>query len=141
MVRRLLRTIIAYDFIENPPRPPVSDPNDPAIVEAAKNSKKVVINSAREGIVLLENRKDFLPLNSRSIKKIAVIGRNANGEPPTGAGSALVPAAPDFISEIDGIKSLLKNNAQVDYLKELVPDPSTGRNGLRGFRRPVFQEP
>ena len=141
MVRRLLRTIIAYDFIENPPRPPVSDPNDPAIVEAAKNSKKVVVSSAREGIVLLENRKDFLPLNSRSIKKIAVIGRNANGEPPTGAGSALVPAAPDFISEIDGIKSLLKNNAQVDYLKELVPDPSTAETGFVDFEGQYFRSP
>jgi hypothetical protein len=58
-------------------------------------------NGCREGIVLLENKEDFLPLNSGSIKKIAVIGRNANGEPPSGAGSAAVPAAtpPNFVSE------------------------------------------
>ncbi len=138
MVRRLLRTIIAYDFIENPP---LSSPNPVAVAEAAENSKKVVIESAREGIVLLENRKDFLPLNSRSIKRIAVIGRNANGEPPTGAGSALVPAAPDFISEIDGIKSLLKNNAQVDYLQDLVPDPSRAVTGLVNFEGQYFRSP
>ena len=108
MVRRLLRTIISYDFIDNPP---LSSPDPVAIAEAAENSKKVEINAAREGIVLLENNKNLLPLNSRSIKEIAVIGRNANGEPPTGAGSARVPPSPDFISEIDGIKSLLKNKA------------------------------
>jgi beta-glucosidase len=102
MVRRLLRTIIAYDFVENPP---LSSPDPVVIAQAAENSKKVAINAAREGIVLLENKRDFLPLNSRSIKKIAVIGRNANGEPPTGAGSALVPPSPDFISEIDGASS------------------------------------
>ena len=111
------------------------------MAEAAANSKEIAINSAREGIVLLENRKDFLPLNSRSIKRIAVIGRNANGEPPTGAGSALVPVAPDFISEIDGIKSLLKNNAQVDYLKDLVPDPGTAETGLVNFEGQYFRSP
>jgi beta-glucosidase len=136
MVRRLLRTIISYDFIDNPP---VSDPDPVAIAEAAKNSKEASIKVAREGIVLLENNKNLLPLNSRSIKKIAVIGRNANGEPPTGAGSARVPPSPDFISEIDGIKSLLKNNATVDYLKDLVPDPSTAETGFKDFQGQYFR--
>ncbi len=136
MVRRLLRTIISYDFIENPP---VSDPG--AIAEAAENSKEASIKAAREGIVLLENKKDFLPLNRRSIKKIAVIGRNANGEPPTGAGSALVPASPDFISEIDGIKSLLKSNATVDYFPGLVPNPSTAETGFVNFTGDYYRTP
>ena len=138
MVRRLLRTIISYDFIDNPP---LSSPDPVAIAEAAENSKKASIKAAREGIVLLENKKDFLPLNRRSIKKIAVIGRNANGEPPTGAGSARVPPSPDFISEIDGIKSLLKNNAQVDYFPELVPDPSTAETGFKDFQGQYFRSP
>jgi len=138
MVRRLLRTIIAYDFIENPP---LSSPDPVRIAEAAENSKKVAINAAREGIVLLENNKNLLPLNSRSIKKIAVIGRNANGEPPTGAGSALVPVSPDHISEIDGIKSLLKNNATVDYFPGLVPDPSTTETGFTNFTGAYYRTP
>ncbi|HEY5894481.1 MAG TPA: glycoside hydrolase family 3 C-terminal domain-containing protein [Chthoniobacterales bacterium] len=142
MVRRLLRSIIAYDFID---RPPVSD--DAAIEDAAKKSKEVVINVAREGIVLLENKKNFLPLNKHSIKKVAVIGRNANGEPPSGAGSAAVPAAtpPNFVSEIDGIKSLLKKGAQVDYFPELVPDSSTAEwqtaTGLAGLVGQYFNTP
>jgi beta-glucosidase len=61
MVRRLLRAIISYDFID---QPPVSDPV--AIEEAAKNSKEVAIKVALEGIVLLENKKienkNLLPL-------------------------------------------------------------------------------
>jgi beta-glucosidase len=141
-VRRILRTISSYDFVKNPPK---SDPV--AIEEAAKKSKEVAIQSAREGIVLLENKKNFLPLNRHSIKKIAVIGRNANGEPPTGAGSAFVPAAtpPNFISEIDGINSLLTKNAKVDYFPELVPDPSTAEwqteTGLKGLEGKYFNTP
>lgn len=141
-IRRLLRTIISYDFID---RPPVSD--NAAIEEAAKQSKEVVINVAREGIVLLENKNNFLPLNKHSINKIAVIGRNANGEPPSGAGSAAVPAAtpPNFVSEIDGIKSLLKKDAKVDYFPELVPDPSTAKwqtaTGLTGLEGKYFNNP
>ncbi|HEY5743509.1 MAG TPA: glycoside hydrolase family 3 C-terminal domain-containing protein [Terrimicrobiaceae bacterium] len=140
MVRRLLRTIISYDFID---RPPVSD--NAAIEEAAKKSKDAVIKVAREGIVLLENKNNLLPLKSHAINSIAVIGRNANGEPPSGAGSAAVPASPDFISEIDGIKSLLKNKAKVDYFPELVPDSSTAEwqtaTGLAGLVGQYFNTP
>ena len=53
MVRRLLRTIISYDFIDNPP---LSSPDPVAIADAAANSKKVAIKA--EGIVLLENKSD-----------------------------------------------------------------------------------
>jgi beta-glucosidase len=79
MVRRLLRTIISYDFIDHPP---VSAPDPEAIAKAAENSKEGVIQAARGGLVLIENKKNLLPLNRHSIKKIAVIGRTANGEPP-----------------------------------------------------------
>ncbi len=140
-VRRMLRRIVAYDFIENPPQE-----NDAAIIAAAQNSKEVAIQTAREGIVLLENRnprpwnrhftkmksnfrpfnrhsfkwdRDLLPLNRQSVKKIAVIGPNAEGEPLTGSGSATVPPSDDFISEIDGIKSLAPG-ATVDFIAQAI---------------------
>jgi len=139
-VRRMLRRIVSYDFIKDPP---VSDPVK--IAEAAQNSKEVAIQTAREGIVLLENKKNFLPLNGHSINKIAVIGPNAAGEPPTGSGAAFVPPSDDFISETDGIESLAPG-ATV-YIAECVPDPSTaewqtgsGDQGLDGqyFPNPDF---
>jgi len=119
-VRRLLRGIISYDFID---RPPVSDPN--AIEKATEKARKVAIEAAREGIVLLKNEKNFLPLKKRSIRSIAVIGANAQGEPRSGGGSAAVPVSSDFISEIDGIKSLARKDAAVEYIEECVPDPAT----------------
>ncbi len=162
-VRRLLRRIVEYDFIDNPPQK-----NQAAIDAAAQNSKEVVIETAREGIVLLENRnsrpwnrhftkkkrnlnrqnfdwhRNLLPLDKDSIKKIAVIGPNAEGEPPTGAGSALVPPSDDFISVIDGIKSLAPG-ATVDFIAECVPDSSTAEwqteSGDQGLDGQYFPNP
>jgi beta-glucosidase len=130
-VRRLLRGIVSYGFLDRPQLDPSIPVNDP-------ESKKVAIKVAREGIVLLENKGNFLPLDKRGISKIAVIGANAKGEPPSGGGSAAVPASLDFVSEIDGIKSQAKN-ATVEYIAACVPDPSTavwqtgtGAVGLEG---------
>jgi beta-glucosidase len=141
-VRRLLRGIVAYGFLDRPQL-------DSSIPVNGPRSKKEAIDLAREGIVLLENKKNFLPLNRSRIKKIAVIGGNAKGVPPTVGlgGSAIVPVPPstDFTSEIDGIKSLLKKDATVDYLEELVPDPSTAewqtKSGDQGLDGQYFPNP
>ena len=116
-VRRLLRGIISFGFLDRPQLDPSIPVNDP-------RSKEVAIKVAREGIVLLENKKDFLPLNKHTIRKTAVIGANGKGEPPSGGGSAAVPASLDFISEIDGIKSQAPG-ATVDFIAACVPDPAT----------------
>ena len=117
-VRRLLRGIISFGFLDRPQLDPSIPVNDP-------RSKAAAIEVAREGIVLLKNRGDFLPLDKRAIRRIAVIARaNAKGEPPSGGGSAAVPPSVDFISEIDGIKSQARG-ATVDYIAACVPDPST----------------
>jgi hypothetical protein len=79
---------------------------------------------AREGIVLLKNDAKKLPLDKNTTARIAVIGVNAQGEPPTCGGSASVPASSDFTSEIDGIKAQAPG-ATVDYIAECVPDPAT----------------
>jgi beta-glucosidase len=116
-VRRLLRGIISFGFLDRPQL-------DPSIPVNDARSKVAAIEVAREGIVLLENRGDFLPLDKRAIRRIAVIGANAKGEPPSGGGSAAVPPSVDFISEIDGIKSQAPG-ATIDYIAACVPDPST----------------
>ena len=54
-VRRLLRGIISFGFLDRPQLDPSIPVNDP-------RSKEVATEVAREGIVLLENKKDFLPL-------------------------------------------------------------------------------
>ena len=131
-VRRILREIVAFGFLDRPqldPSIPVDDPR----------SKTAAVDVAREGIVLLKNQNDLLPLNKNTTQRIAVIGVNAQGEPPTCGGSAEVAASTNFTSEIDGIKAELPAGATVDYISVLVPDPSTsawetgqGSTGLTG---------
>ncbi len=117
-VRRILREIISFGFLDRPQLDssiPIEDPR----------SKQTAIDVAREGIVLLRNQSSLLPLNKNAISRIAVIGINAQGEPPGGAGSAEVPASTDFTSEIGGIQTQAGNGVQVDYISACVPDPSS----------------
>jgi beta-glucosidase len=136
-VRRLLRGIISFGFLDRPQLDPSIPVNDP-------RSKEVATDVAREGIVLLENKGNFLPLNKQVIRKIAVIGANAKGEPPSGGGSAAVPVSVDFVSEIDGIKSQAPS-ATVDFIAACVPDPSTAEwqtgQGSAGLVGQYFNSP
>jgi beta-glucosidase len=116
-VRRILREIVAFGFLDRPQQDTSIPLNDP-------QSKAAAIDVAQEGIVLLKNDRKILPLDKNSVSSIAVIGANAQGEPPTTGGSAEVPVSSDFTSEIDGIKAQAPN-ATVDYITALVPDPAT----------------
>ena len=48
--------------------------------------------TARESIVLLKNDQDILPLDRKKIKKLLVIGENANRQHASGGGSAEIKA-------------------------------------------------
>ena len=133
-MRRILREIVAFGFLDRPQQDTSIPINDPL-------SKATAIDVAREGIVLLKNDSKILPLDKNSTPRIAVIGVNAQGEPPTTGGSAEVAASSDFTSEIEGIKSQ-NPNATVDYISALVPDPATAAwqtgTGQPGLIRPIL---
>jgi len=87
-VRRILREIVAFGFLDHPQLDPSIPVNDP-------RSKQTAVDVAREGIVLLKNDLKILHLDKNATRAIAVIGTNAQGEPPTVGGSAFVPASSD----------------------------------------------
>src|SRR4029077_12610319 len=116
-VRRILREIVSFGFLDRPQQDTSIPINDP-------RSKTTAIDVAREGIVLLKNDSQILPLDKNGNPRIALIGANAQGEPPTAGGSSEVPASSDFTSEIDGIKAQAPG-ATVDYIAACVPDPAT----------------
>ena len=116
-VRRILREIVSFGFLDRPQQDTSIPINDP-------RSEATAIDVAREGIVLLKNDSKILPLDKNATPRIAVIGVNAQGEPPTCGGSASVPASSDFTGEIDGIKAQAPG-ATVDYIAACVPDPAT----------------
>jgi beta-glucosidase len=137
-VRRLLRGIVSFGFLDRPQLDSSIPLNDP-------RSKDAAIKVAREGIVLLENKNDFLPLNKCAIRKIAVIGGNATGVPPSGGGSSVIPPSPAAsISEIDGIKSQAPD-VTVDFIAACVPDSATAEwqteTGLAGLVGQYFNTP
>ncbi|WP_122313975.1 glycoside hydrolase family 3 C-terminal domain-containing protein [Pseudomonas amygdali] len=114
-VRRILKQIYLYKFDS---KTPLTTHN-----MNSSTSNKVALNAAREGIVLLKNQGDLLPLDKQKVKKIAVVGTLAKYSPPTGFGSANVMAS-HYVSELSGLQQIAPN-AKVDFIEGLSLDPST----------------
>ncbi|MBN1900936.1 glycoside hydrolase family 3 C-terminal domain-containing protein [Candidatus Sumerlaeota bacterium] len=114
-VRRIIRIILRHGFCDRPQKIdsiPLDDPEN----------AKVALQMAREGIVLLKNEKNTLPLDAVKIKTIAVIGPNAHPAVPGGGGSSRVEPF-HAVSALDGIKARLGENVEVMYEPGIeVPD-------------------
>ena len=63
--------------------------------------RQLALQAAREAIVLLENKKDFLPLDTNQLKTIAVIGPHADIFMPGGYSG--IPSEP--VKPLDGIRN------------------------------------
>jgi beta-glucosidase len=131
-VRRILRKIISFGFLDRPQLDTSIPLDDPA-------SSLEALNEAREGIVLLKNQGNILPLDRNRIQSIAVLGRLAPGIPPTGFGSSFLNPIRS-VSELDGIRKQAGSNIKVDFISAGSLDPATaawespsgGTAGLRG---------
>ena len=82
-----------------------------------------------EGIVLLKNDNNLLPLKTDSNKKILVVGENAIKMMTVGGGSSSLKAQRE-ISPLDGLKNRLKGIADVDYARGYVGDVTGEYNGV-----------
>lgn len=72
---------------------------------------------AAESIVLLKNDKKVLPLDRKSLKKVAIVGGNAKAAVLSGGGSAALKPS-YFVSPYDGIVKALKEvnpNIEITY--------------------------
>jgi len=70
----------------------------------------IALKTAREGITLLKNDDKLLPLTTKKVKKVVVIGPTARKTPTTGGGSGgVTPENP--ISIWDGMKSIYGDKA------------------------------
>lgn len=78
--------------------------------------RQKALEVARESIVLLKNEKNHLPLAGEKIKKLLVIGENAECIHSNGGGSAEIKALYE-ITPLMGIKTLLGGNTEVCYAK------------------------
>ena len=78
--------------------------------------RQVALDVARESIVLLKNENNFLPLKNKKIKKLAVIGKNADITHSNGGGSAEIKALYE-ITPLLGLKMRLGGNTEVQYVQ------------------------
>ena len=106
-VRRILRLALESEGLKR-------DQTDITIPRYNPEGRQVALEAAREGMVLLKNDHNLLPLDRGSVKSIAVIGPGAYPAVPVGGGSAGVrPFA--AVSFLEGIVSELGPSVSVYY--------------------------
>lgn len=76
--------------------------------------RKILLDTARESVILLKNEDQILPLDEQNVQRVAVIGQNAAAIHSNGGGSAEIKALYE-ISTLMGIKKLLGGNVRVSY--------------------------
>jgi beta-glucosidase len=106
-VRRLLRLGYRFGWMDK-------DPLDRTIPRYNPQGREVALQGAREGIVLLKNQANLLPLDLAHIKTIAVIGPLAFPAVPTAGGSGQVPTF-SSTSILTGLSDRLAGKVNVLY--------------------------
>jgi len=94
-------------------------------VEHAIAGRKI----AEEGIVLLKNKNNILPIKLNKVKKILVVGENAIKAMTVGGGSSSLKAKYE-ISPLVGIKKRIGNQAELFYARGYVGDAISDYNGV-----------
>jgi beta-glucosidase len=106
-VKRILRAIVKTTLL---------DAEKPSLSAEINTEKHQLLTRkvAEEGIVLLKNEKNILPLDFSKIKKLAVIGPNATTARLGGGGSASVSAF-YTVSPLDGLRKVCGPNTEIVY--------------------------
>ena len=84
---------------------------------------------AKQGIVLLQNRGNVLPIRVDGTKKVLVVGENAIKMMTVGGGSSSLKAQHE-ISPLQGLQERLAGKVQVEYARGYVGDATGSYNGV-----------
>ena len=106
-VRRILRKAIEFGFFDR-------DQTDTGIPLYSQGGRKLTLQAAREGIVLLKNDNHLLPLARNKQKTILVLGPNAYPAVLGGGGSSLTKPF-NAVSFLEGISSAVGDGVKVLY--------------------------
>ena len=108
-VRRILRKAIQFGWFDQG-----HSQTDLSVSRYNPEGRKVALEAARGGIVLLKNEGTLLPLDKAKIKTLAVVGPGAHPGQPVGGGSADVhPFA--AVSLLEGLANYLGDGVKVMY--------------------------
>lgn len=112
-VRRILRQKFMLGLFEYP----YVDPNYAEEVIHTVESQKLALEAAREGIVLLKNEDNMLPLKINSIKNIAVIGPNADNTLNQLGDYITASVTQEITTMLDGIREKTPSGVKVQYVE------------------------
>ncbi|HEY2677626.1 MAG TPA: glycoside hydrolase family 3 C-terminal domain-containing protein [Steroidobacteraceae bacterium] len=106
-VRRILRTAVRLGWLDRPQL-------DPTISRFNTAGRAASLQGALEGIVLLKNSANALPLERSRIRSLAVIGPNAYPVVLNGGGSSTV--APFYATSLlEGLNEELHHDVEIRY--------------------------
>ncbi|HZZ18844.1 MAG TPA: glycoside hydrolase family 3 C-terminal domain-containing protein [Opitutaceae bacterium] len=106
-VRRILRMEISMGFLDRPQEMTSTPKDDP-------KSAATALQIAREAVVLLKNDREALPLASKNIKRIVVLGPNADSYPAGGGSAHSQPF--HYVSVLDGLRKVAGSKVKIDYI-------------------------
>ncbi len=119
-VRRILRQKFRLGLFERP----YVDPDEAVRVNHTRENQDLALQAAREGIVLLRNEQNLLPL-SKSIRSIAVIGPNADDQRQQLGDYVSRKILHTVVTVLAGVRAKAPN-ARVTYVRgcdQIAPQP------------------
>jgi beta-glucosidase len=111
-VRRILRQKMRLGLFEKP----LVDPDHAVATVHAPESRELALRAAREGIVLLKNEKDVLPLR-KDLREIAVIGPNADDVRNQLGDYVAHVVLQDVTTVLAGLRAKVEPRTHVKYVK------------------------
>ena len=106
------------------------NPNRPHGFLCSESHYAAARQIAEEGIVLLQNKNNVLPINTQKAKRVLVVGENAIKMMTVGGGSSSLKVQRE-ISPLEGLKArLAKDGIDVDYARGYVGDVTGNFNGV-----------
>jgi beta-glucosidase len=113
-VKRVLRLKYRLGLFDNP----YVDPAKAVAIVHNPEHRELALKAAREGIVLLKNEKELLPLR-KDIRSIAVIGPNANHD-RNQLGDYIpnqIPADHEIVTILEGIRNKVSPKTRISYVQ------------------------
>jgi beta-glucosidase len=101
---------------------------DKTIPKDPPQNSDIALKEARESVTLLKNQRGLLPLDSGKIKKIVLLGHNADPAVYGGFGSSIVD--PFYTTSVcEGVRKILGNEARVTLVpwKRSIPQTAKDR--------------
>jgi beta-glucosidase len=108
-VRHILNTVMRFGWLDH-------DQTDWSIPRYNQQGRQAALSAAREGLVLLKNAGNLLPLSKGKTKSLLVVGPDAYPAVPVGGGSARVEPF-TAVSYLEGLSNYLGPDVRVHYAR------------------------